>query len=130
MKFILSTLILISIIANSIHAEDLALNEIATLTVGDSSDSYGMMIESAGDINNDGYKDVWVYQFRNRDYTEYEPMSSVYLYYGGNPMDSIPDFIITDTIFAIANMGDMNQDGFDDFVVWGNTGAGGNSFLA
>ena len=56
--------------------------------------------QSAGDINNDGFDDLLV----NKS-----------LYWGGNPMDSIPDHIL-DNITNVTGSGDYNNDGFSDIL--------------
>ena len=89
---------------------------IARLCIGDSLDNFGHRIESAGDMNADGYNDIWI----TRNYWS-DPISgkaSLYLFYGGNPMDTIPDLVINDTIYSIVNVKDFNQDGFDDFIIF------------
>jgi len=43
---------------------------------------------AVGDINNDGYEDVFVYAYHYNNLT-----GRIYLYYGGNPMDTVPDKI-------------------------------------
>jgi hypothetical protein len=77
--------------------------------------NFGQLIASAGDVNNDGYSDILISKNRN-----------VALFYGGNPMDTIPDLIFEDengsgSFGYIENQlpraGDVNNDGFDDVII-------------
>jgi len=74
---------------------------------------------TAGDVNGDGYEDLFVgAQQYDGDYT-----GRVYLYYGGDPMDTTCDLIMTgenpdDTFgWMIDSSGDVDGDGFCDLVV-------------
>ena len=77
--------------------------------------NFGHLIASAGDVNNDGYSDILISKNRNAA-----------LFYGGNPMDTIPDLIFEDengsgSFGYIENQhtraGDVNNDGFDDLII-------------
>ena len=75
-------------------------------------DILGTSMDGVGDINQDGYDDVILATM----YTGY-----AYLYYGGNPMDSIPDITFGDGIaqyFCPTNVGDVNGDSIQDFVLF------------
>ena len=77
-------------------------------------------VAGAGDVNNDGYDDVLLGGFYNNGGF---PKSIVFLYYGGANMDTIPDFQfippygIQDMLGQISGAGDINNDGYDDFIV-------------
>ncbi|MFH2035978.1 MAG: T9SS type A sorting domain-containing protein [Candidatus Zixiibacteriota bacterium] len=92
------------------------LERIATLCIGDTLDYLGNTIESAGDMNNDGYNDVWI-RSNPKGIDAAFGYSWLYLFYGGDPMDSIPDMAFNDTIYSIVNIGDMNADNYDDFII-------------
>jgi hypothetical protein len=66
-------------------------------------------IHAAGDVNGDGFNDLLV------TYYSGNPR----LYFGGNPMDTIPDLIFQTSAAQGhgAGVGDVNADGFADFVM-------------
>ncbi len=70
-----------------------------------------------GDINNDGFEDL---ALGNQHAGEY---GSVMVYFGGNPMDTICDLLFNGPLgayefgTAIAWGGNINGDGYDDFIV-------------
>jgi len=87
----------------------------------------------AGDVNNDGYDDIMLSvptQIRSLD------TAHVYLYYGGEVMDNVPDKIFigevippTEPISGALNFnlgqaaGDVNNDGFGDVMITSHRGA-------
>lgn len=91
---------------------------------------FGAAVSSAGDVNNDGYDDVIVgaYGYNFED-------GRVFIYYGGEEMDDIPDIVLSDEfgIFgaAVSTAGDLNDDGFDDVLVGAfyNTYATGKAYV-
>src|SRR5690554_139762 len=84
-----------------------------TLFIGISSD--------IGDVNNDGYDD-----FTIRGSFGTFPKGKVFFYLGGEIIDTIPvaEFYepwIQDYFgLTVAGMGDINKDGFDDFIICSN----------
>jgi hypothetical protein len=51
--------------------------------------SFGHTVGSGGDVNNDGFDDIVVGEDENDE--AYPGAGKVYVYFGGNPMDTIPD---------------------------------------
>lgn len=83
---------------------------------------FGKSVDSAGDINNDGYDDIIVG----------DPIKfKVYVYLGGINMDDVADYVIDgynyDAFYfgkVVASAGDVNNDGFDDILI----GSDGESY--
>ena len=86
--------------------------------IGHEVDSYlGSALVLAGDQNEDGYDDIMAYCHNPNE---------VRLYFGGNPMDTIPDFTIPVADgwggFFPIELGDLNGDGDTDLVfAWEET---------
>jgi len=87
------------------------------LCKGDSADNFGSLIARAGDQNGDNFADFWVAQPFNRSDSGGEKIGRVYLYHGGNPMDTIPDFVFDDSYLGVYDVGDVNLDGYRDIVL-------------
>jgi FG-GAP repeat protein/Big-like domain-containing protein len=85
------------------------------------ADRFGMQVANIGDFNNDGYDDIAI--AAPDDSTRAKRAGRVYVYLGGPVFDNIPDLIFegerTDDHFgsAIAAAGDVNDDGYDDFLI-------------
>ena len=67
-------------------------------------------VSEAGDTNNDGFADILVGSVA---------IGTVHLYFGGEDMDTIPDWTQSGDMFgwALSPCGDLNTDGYDDFMV-------------
>jgi PKD repeat protein len=91
------------------------------LTGEGAGDIFGQSVSAAGDVNGDGFDDVIVGAPFND--TRGHNAGKAYIYYGGDPMDNIPDIIMTgnETSAAfgliVSQAGDLNGDGFDDVMV-------------
>lgn len=72
---------------------------------------FGYNIVPLGDQNGDGFADLLIWDFR----------SSLYLYHGGKPPDSNPYLRIDSVGQPVSNVGDLNGDSYDDFVVEGRS---------
>jgi len=85
------------------------------------NDNLGWCINSAGDVNGDGYDDIIVgAPFADVTGTD---NGRAYIYYGGQTPNFIADIVLsglTDNEHfgkAVASAGDFNGDGFDDVIV-------------
>jgi hypothetical protein len=83
------------------------------------SSNHGRSVSSAGDVNGDGYEDIIV------GAPLYSPGGRAFIYYGGEPMNSAADVVMTgdaSTTFGISvsSAGDVNADGYSDVIVGAN----------
>lgn len=69
---------------------------------------FGRDIECLGDISGDGIDDLWISQGGRN-----------YIYFGGNPFDTIPDVALDWSYMHadVENVGDVNQDGWNDVLL-------------
>jgi hypothetical protein len=82
---------------------------------GRSGTIFGRVI-AAGDVNNDGYDDLII----NANHYD-NKKGRAYLYYGGNPFDTIPDKVFDGQVAGErlgrrTAVGDVNGDGCDDIL--------------
>jgi hypothetical protein len=81
---------------------------------GDSAVSkLGYQVAGLGDQNGDGFDDILVGAPGDR---------KAFIYFGGNPMDTIPDIIFhkhDENLFGfcLCNLGDVNGDSYSDFAI-------------
>jgi hypothetical protein len=84
-----------------------------TITGAVVNEMFGWTVASAGDVNGDGYSDVMVG-------TPVSP-GSVYVYLGGNPMNTVADVTMTGGAgdylgSSCSSAGDVNGDGYTDVI--------------
>lgn len=79
---------------------------------------YGFAVSGGSDINADGYMDVTISSY---DFGLYK-YGAVYIYLGGNEMDSIPDGTCLEPVvfdrfgYNLSSDGDLNGDGYGDLL--------------
>ncbi len=97
-----------------------------TLNGDGGADYFGVSVSGAGDVNNDGYDDVIVGAY---NYQGPNGKGRADLSLGGANMDNVVDLILdadpNHKQFGhfVKGIGDMNEDGFDDFMVAATAGA-------
>ncbi|MFA6475141.1 MAG: integrin alpha, partial [Patescibacteria group bacterium] len=105
---------------------------------GENASSYaGWSVNSAGDVNNDGYYDMLIGAYANSDAAAYA--GAAYLIYGqsgtlaGGSLSTAVEFTgeaeYNYAGIAVASAGDVNNDGYDDMLV-GATDTGDASLWA
>ncbi len=71
---------------------------------------FGTQITPTGDQDGDGCSEFMVWGKKNWNY----------VYYGGDPFDSLPAFVFPNTYHRTSNVGDIDGDTYDELVVsWG-----------
>ncbi len=81
----------------------------------------GFTIDNLGDVNGDGYEDIIVGAPNNME--REAAAGKAYIFFGGEPMDTIPDWFIYGNDFLqcfgehVSNAGDFNGDGYNDILV-------------
>jgi hypothetical protein len=99
------------------------------MTGSNAGDRFGERIAGAGDLNNDGYDDIII---GANGYPSGNNRGAVYIYYGGDPMNSGQDITLFGESdndyfgYSVERMGDVNNDGYDDIIVgaYGHAGGG------
>ncbi len=92
------------------------------LTGSNEGERMGYSVSGAGDINGDGYDDLITGAY-SYDFSGDFNVGRAYIFFGGNPMDSIPDVVLTGKSpeeyfgWSVALAGDLNSDGFSDIVI-------------
>jgi len=108
-----SSIILISLFASAFAIQ---ISVVARLEGKADGDWFGAHVANLGDINNDGYEDFGIGSVENG--------GRVYIYFGSPTFDTVPDLIIVKDSFnnlgtghTFEGTGDLNKDGYDDFMV-------------
>jgi hypothetical protein len=92
------------------------MEEIVTILTSDAPEEFGHTLANAGDVNGDGFDDLVV-----GNHVKWS--GCVYIYFGGPSFDTIPDLTLVprENIrhfgYNVAGAGDVNHDGFSDFMV-------------
>lgn len=81
---------------------------ITSFTADTNSTVFGKQITPLGDQNDDGFADILISDIR----------WTLSLFYGGPTPDSLPALEI-ESVNPASNIGDINGDGYDDFVANG-----------
>jgi len=98
-------------------------------------DQFGRKVASAGDVNGDGFDDVIIGANYNDDAGQ--DAGKVYLYYGSNSMNNVPDVtFLGEGSFnylgsSLSSAGDVNDDGYADLLIgaYGYANSKGKAYL-
>lgn len=95
-----------------------------TATIPERGSNYGRAVSTAGDVNGDGFDDVLVGARHYDGSPNGRGQGAAFLYYGSaTGLSSTPDWIgyaeFGRSQFGtyLSSIGDLNQDGFDDFII-------------
>ena len=73
------------------------------------NESFGKLLENLGDVNGDGFDDIFAGPDNSFD-------SLCYVFFGGPGIDTIPDVSITYNCTQSGRAGDINNDGYNDLI--------------
>lgn len=115
----------------NIYLGSAVLNNSADIIVtGQASYGYfGTSVSNAGDVNNDGYDDVII-----GAYGLNSSNGRIYIYYGGAVMNNVSDLEVSGSSgyefgYCVSDAGDVNNDGYDDFVAGAPSSPSGNIYI-
>ncbi|MCK4272023.1 FG-GAP repeat protein, partial [bacterium] len=106
--------ILTLLLYQALNAQLVRDDEPLFMAVGDSAGSkLGYQVAGLGDQNGDGFDDILTSAPGDR---------KAFIYFGGNPMDTIPDVVFSkenEELFGyrLCNLGDINGDSYTDFGI-------------
>jgi len=113
-RILLCTYLYMYLSVATVSALEMAV--VARLEGKANGDWFGTHVANLGDINNDGYQDFGI--------GSVEGNGRVYVYLGSPTFDTVPDLTIAgdsvnglDTGYSFETTGDLNKDGYDDFMV-------------
>jgi len=113
-------------LVNLVQAQPEPLKLIVTMTGENDGDWFGWVLDTAGDVDDDGYSDVII---GAPLYSGYK--GKAYIYYGADSMDNAVDWFLAGEVTnqevgtAVSGVGYFNGDSFPDVAV-GDPGYGSN----
>ena len=94
-------------------------------------DRFGYTLSSAGDFNGDGFGDLIVGAYQND--ANGPNAGRAYVYFGGPGFDAMADAVLTGAVagdqlgIAVAGVGDVNADGWNDVLAGARFASGGSA---
>jgi hypothetical protein len=76
----------------------------------DGREYFGVRLENLGDVNGDGFDDIYVASHATQDTVSF-------IYFGGPDIDTIPDVTIYERHDRARRAGDLNGDGYNDLII-------------
>lgn len=114
-----------------IYFGGLSMDNVADLSItGETVNTFGYSISTAGDVNGDGYDDIIV---GAPDISFASQVRRAYIFYGGANMDNNADVVISveEGVFSssVSTAGDVNGDGFSDVIISSHTENNGLAYI-
>ena len=102
----------------NIYKASPVLDTIPDWVIADTSRGFGNSL-GVGDFNGDGYQDLVISAYRNRD------TCLIKFYWGGPDFDTVADHVMRSTKLRLGEillpLDDFNGDGYDDLLICGST---------